>query len=57
VGKQRRSKSGKDLPIGRPKKIFPRDKALALRAAGKSWSAIERELKVNSSIIRRALAA
>ena len=56
-GRQRRSKSGKDLPIGRPRKIFARDKAQALRAAGTSWRAIEKELGVNASIIRRVLAA
>ena len=54
-GRQRRSRSGKDLPMGRPPKLFSRSYAEELRASGMSWRALERTLGVNSSIIRRAL--
>lgn len=40
VGKQRHSRSGKDMAIGRPRKLFRRDEALALRESGLSWRAI-----------------
>jgi DNA invertase Pin-like site-specific DNA recombinase len=40
---------------GRPAKIFRRDKAEKLRAAGKSWRAIAAELEVDQSTVRRAL--
>src|SRR6266853_4757337 len=36
VGKEVHSKSGKDLPVGRPKRIFPRQRVLELRAEGLS---------------------
>lgn len=46
VGKQRHSRSGKDLAIGRPRKLFRRDEALAMRENGRSWRAIAKELGV-----------
>ena len=55
IGKDRHSRSGKDLPQGRPRKLFRRDRAIAMRAAGKSWRHIEAELKVPQSTIRLAL--
>lgn len=42
---------------GRPARVFSRDRARALRAEGKSWRAIGRELKVPQSTIRKALKA
>jgi DNA invertase Pin-like site-specific DNA recombinase len=48
----RHSKSGKDLPCGRPRRIFPRDKARKLREGGMSWRAIAARLKVPVSTIR-----
>ncbi len=56
IGKDIHTRSGKDLPTGRPPKIFPRDKAAQLRAEGKSWRYIQRVLGVPLSTIRGALA-
>ncbi len=55
IGKDRHSRSGKDLPQGRPRHLFRRDRAVALRAKGKSWRYIEAELGVPQSTIRLAL--
>lgn len=55
IGKDRHSRSGKDLPQGRPRHLFRRDRAIALRAQGKSWRYIEAELGVPQSTIRLAL--
>jgi putative DNA-invertase from lambdoid prophage Rac len=57
AGKPRRSKSGKDLPHGRPQKIFARDKAHELFATGMSRRAIAKQLKVSEATIRRTLKA
>jgi DNA invertase Pin-like site-specific DNA recombinase len=45
--------NGKSL--GRPWKVFPRDRALAMRKAGQSWRAIASELGIGQSTIRSAL--
>jgi DNA invertase Pin-like site-specific DNA recombinase len=56
-----RTKAGLQLAVakgknlGRPRRVFPRDKALALRADGWSWRAIEAELGIGQSTIRHAL--
>lgn len=55
VGKERHSRSGKDLPIGRQRKIFRRDLAAKMRAEGTSWRKIAKALGVPQSTIRRAL--
>jgi putative DNA-invertase from lambdoid prophage Rac len=55
IGKDRHSRSGKDLAVGRPQKIFRRDEAAKLRADGLSWRAIEKKLGVSQATIRRAL--
>ena len=52
---KRRSKSGKDKAIGRPRKVFRRDRILELKAQGMSQRAIGRELKVPESTVRLAL--
>jgi putative DNA-invertase from lambdoid prophage Rac len=57
VGKDRHSRSGKDLAVGRPRKIFRRDQAAKLRKEGLSWRAIEKQLGVPQATIRRALKA
>lgn len=57
AGKPRRSKSGKDLPHGRPQKIFARDKVKELADGGMSRRAIAKELKVSEATIRRTLKA
>jgi DNA invertase Pin-like site-specific DNA recombinase len=55
IGRDRHTRSGKDLSTGRPKKVFRRDKAVAMRRAGKSWRQIEASLGVPQATIRRAL--
>jgi DNA invertase Pin-like site-specific DNA recombinase len=57
IGKERQSHSGKNLPIGRPRKVFKRDQALKLRKQGKSWRQIAAELGVSQATIRRAVSA
>ena len=52
VGKERHSRSGKDLPPGRSCRIFRRDEAARLREGGMSWRAIVRKLGVPQSTIR-----
>ena len=47
------TKSGR--AIGRPKRIFRRDQAAELRAAGVSWNAIASQMGVSASTVRRAL--
>lgn len=42
---------------GRPKKVFPRGRALELREQGMSWSAVASELGVPISTVRDALRA
>jgi putative DNA-invertase from lambdoid prophage Rac len=46
------SKSGKNLPIGRPKAIFRVDHVLELRAAGTSWRNIAKQLDVPEATLR-----
>lgn len=53
-GKPRPSRSGKGLPLGRPKKIFRRDLAVEMRAGGASWREIARELGVAVTTVREA---
>lgn len=57
LGKDRHSRSGRDLAIGRPRRVFRRDVAARMRARGLSWRAIAKELGVPSSTVRRAFAA
>lgn len=42
---------------GRPLKIFRRDEAIAMRAAGKSWREIAKAVGVDQRTVRRLLAA
>ena len=55
IGQRQHSQSGKDLPVGRPRKVFSRDRARELRAQGMSWRAIAQELRVPQATIRLAL--
>lgn len=57
IGYERHSKSGKDLPVGRPRKIFHRGRAVELRAKGLSVRAIASELAVSRMSVQRALEA
>ena len=42
--------------VGRPKKVFRRDVALELRAAGYSWRRLSRDLGIPVSTLRQACA-
>lgn len=55
IGKDLHTRSGKDLPTGRPKKVFDRVRASELRAQGWSWGAIATELDVPQATVRRAV--
>lgn len=55
IGKTRHSRSGKDLPPGRPKRVFHRDEAEKLRKLGHSWRSIAKHLGVSASTLQSAL--
>jgi putative DNA-invertase from lambdoid prophage Rac len=55
VGKEVHSKSGKDLAIGRPKRIFARQRVFDLRAQGFSYRQIARQLGIGEGTVRRVL--
>lgn len=57
IGRTRHSKSNKNLPSHRPRKIFPRGLAKELREQGLSWRAIARQIGVAQSTIRLALSS
>ncbi len=52
---KRESRSKRNLPPGRPKRIFRRDEAARLRGLGHSWRAIAKHLGVSATTIRGAL--
>lgn len=53
VGETVHSKSGKDLPPHRPRKILDRDRILFLREQGHSWRKIGRMVGANPSTLLR----
>ncbi len=55
VGKEIHSKSGKDLPVGRPKRIFARQEVLDLRGRGLSYRQIARVMRIGEGTVRRVL--
>jgi DNA invertase Pin-like site-specific DNA recombinase len=55
VGKEVHSRSGKDLPVGRPKRIFARRGVLELRGRGLSYRQIARQLGIGEGTVRRVL--
>jgi len=55
IGKDKHSKSGKDLAAGRPRKIFRRDEMLALRKSGMSIRAIALQLGIAHTTVADAL--
>jgi DNA invertase Pin-like site-specific DNA recombinase len=57
VGKTVYSRSGKNLPIGRPKKIFNRQFIVELRAQGLSFRQIASRLALGEGTVRRFLQA
>ena len=55
VGKEVYSKSGKNLPVGRPKRIFNRQRVIELRTKGHSYRRIARQLGIGEGTVRRVL--
>lgn len=55
VGKQRSSRSGKNLAPHRPPIVYRRDQALEMRIAGHSWRRIASDLNVDVSTVRRGV--
>jgi DNA invertase Pin-like site-specific DNA recombinase len=55
VGKEVHSRSGKDLPVGRPKRIFARQEVLELRKRGLSYRQIARQMEIGEGTVRRVL--
>jgi DNA invertase Pin-like site-specific DNA recombinase len=55
VGKEVHSKSGKDLPVGRPKRIFARQEVIELRKRGLSYRQIARPMQIGEGTVRRVL--
>ncbi len=57
VGKTVHSRSGKDLPPHRPRKIFDRYKVVALRKQGLSVRQIAAEMGLGTGTVHRTLQA
>jgi len=55
VGKDIHSRSGKNLPVGRPKKIFSRQQVLQLRSQGFTYRQIAKVMKIGDGTVRRVL--
>jgi DNA invertase Pin-like site-specific DNA recombinase len=55
VGKETHSRSGKDLAVGRPRRVFDRAKVAALRAQGLSYRRIAAKLSLGEGTVRRVL--
>ena len=55
IGKDRQSRSGKNLPPGRPRAIFDRDRAAELRAQGLSLREVAEQLGVGLGTVSRAV--
>ncbi len=53
--RERQSRSGRNLPVGRPCKEFPRAAARRLRAEGLSYRRIEKELGIPFNTVRKKL--
>src|SRR5215813_15268678 len=53
VGKEVHSKSRKDLPVGRPRRIFARERVPELRAQGYSYRHIAKQLGIGEGTVRR----
>ena len=57
VGKETRSRSGKNLPVGRPKRVLDRHSVTALRAQGLSYRQIASRFGAGEGTVRRVLQA
>ena len=55
VGKESRSRSGKNLPVGRPRRVFDRERVAELRAQGLSPRQIASRLGLGEGTVRRVL--
>ena len=55
VGTEVRSRSGKNLPVGRPKRVFDRQKVIELRSQGLSPRKIASSLGLGEGTVRRVL--
>lgn len=55
VGKEVRSRSGKNLPVGRPKRVFDRQMVAELRTQGLSYRQIASRLKLGEGTVRRVV--
>jgi len=55
VGKTVYSRSGKNLPVGRPKRIFNRDRVVEMHRQGASIRAIAKQLGVEVGTVTRTL--
>jgi putative DNA-invertase from lambdoid prophage Rac len=53
VGKETRSRSGKNLPVGRPRRIFDLERVAELRAQGLSYRQIASTLNLGEGTVRR----
>jgi DNA invertase Pin-like site-specific DNA recombinase len=53
VGKETRSRSGKNLPIGRPRRVFDRQRVIEPRQEGLSYREIAARLGVGEGTVRR----
>ena len=56
VGKEVHSRSGKDLPVGRPQRTFDRYQVFHLRTRGLSYRQIARQIGIGEGTVRRVLA-
>lgn len=55
AGRARPSRSGKNMPIGRPRRVWDRDEARAARERGESFRVIAARYGVGESTVRAAL--
>ena len=55
VGKEVHSRYGKNLPVGRPRRVFDRQEVLQLRGRGLSYRQIARRLGIGEGAVRRVL--
>jgi DNA invertase Pin-like site-specific DNA recombinase len=57
IGRDRHSHSGMNLPVGRPKKIFDRVRAVEMRRGGMSVREIARKLRVSVGTVHRVVSS
>ena len=57
IGRERHSKSGRDLPVGRQHRIFDHAKAIEMRRGGSSVREIARQLGVGAGTVHRLIQA